>query len=201
MIKKESNLYKISYSIYCTQDKLNEILLSISAVLLFFMNCAIMYQVIARYCFNSPVAGLEEWEVLMIIWSTALGMVVCLHTNDHAKLDLILNYCPRWVHEIVYILNTVVVIIIGYVFIFGGIKSFKIQLKQTPQGMMLFSRAWYYSLPMIVMGILFIMFSVGKILGYLATRDKSIMDSVSEADMEYTVKDTTKVTERGSCYE
>ncbi|MEA4848460.1 MAG: TRAP transporter small permease [Clostridiaceae bacterium] len=200
-MKKGSVLYKIFYGIYRAQDKFNEIVLSISAVLLFVMTCAIMYQVIARYCFNSPVAGLEEWEVLMIIWSTALGMAVCLHKNDHAKLELVLRYCPRWVHEIVYSLNTAVVIIIGYVFISGGTKSFIIQMKQTPQGMMMFSRAWYYSLPMIVMGVMFVLFSMGKGCGYLATRDKLIMESTSELEMETELKHIAEIEGKGERYE
>lgn len=130
---------------------------------------AMFLNVILRYVFNNPIFWFDEMIVALLIWYSALGTVVCYWTNEHAVINFFLKFFSRGGKIFLMFLPHLVVAVTSCVFVIGGWQLFGLQMNQLPQGGLPFSRAYYYALPMIVMGILLTLCAVYRIIEYIAT--------------------------------
>jgi len=70
----------------------------------------------------------------------------------------------------------VVVAITSLVFVSGGITLFGLQVTKLPQGGLPFTKAYYYALPMIVMGAMMTICAVYRIVEYILTPKHVFLD-------------------------
>ena len=130
---------------------------------------AMFINVVLRYVFSCPVFWFDEMIVALLVWYSALGTVVCYWTNEHAVINFFLKFFNRSCKVFLMFMPHVLVAATSFVFVAGGIKLFGLQLNQLPQGGIPFSRAYYYALPMIVMGVLLTLCAIYRIVEYIKT--------------------------------
>ena len=63
---------------------------------------------------------------------------------------------------------------ISYVYVPAAWQLFNMQKKMPPVGGLPFCKAYYYALPVLVMGIIMLIMSVYKTIAFLVTGDESI---------------------------
>lgn len=134
-------------------------------------------QVFMRYFFNKPIYGLDELVTALMIWSMSLGFAIVYWENEHATIEFLMKYLPKVGKKIVYFMTNIIVLIEAIVFVPGGIKLFTMQAKTIPLGGLPFTKAYYYALPIIVMGILLFILSAFRAVEYAVTGDDTIMTS------------------------
>lgn len=133
---------------------------AVGAVSSFTFIFILFVQVMLRYLFNSPIYGIEETVIALMVWYSALGSAVVYWEKGHASIIYFLKFMPAFVQIGIRHLSNLLILATSSVFIYGGIGLFKIQLHTMPVGGLPITRAYYYGLPMIVMGILLVLFSI-----------------------------------------
>lgn len=128
----------------------------------------LVIQVIMRYVFSYPIYGLDETVIAMMVWTMSIGFVVVYWENEHAIIVWLLKHLPSWCRRAVNILTSLVALAASLVFITGGLTLFKIQVKTIPMGGLPFPRAWYYALPVIVMGALMLFLGAFRLIEFSA---------------------------------
>lgn len=175
MIKKSLTNVKIAKKIYYYADKFVCFIYLLAGITTSLFLGILFVQVFMRYVFNNPIYGLDEMVIALMIWSMALGFSIVYWRNEHAKIEFTMKYCPRIIHKSIYHLINLIVFLSGMIIASGAIKLFKMQSKMMPLGGLTFTKAYYYALPMIVMGLLLIFMSAIKTIVYIATDDDSIL--------------------------
>lgn len=130
---------------------------------------AMFLNVILRYVFNRPIFWFDEMIVALLVWYSALGTVVCYWASEHAVINYFLKFFNRYGKIFLMFVPHVFVAVTSVAFVVGGKLLFDLQVNQLPQGGLPFSRAYYYALPMIVMGVMLILCSVYRIAEYIKT--------------------------------
>lgn len=130
---------------------------------------AMFINVVLRYVFSCPIFWFDEMIVALLVWYSALGTVVCYWTNEHAVINFFLKFFNRTGKIFLMFMPHVIVAATSFVFVVGGKQLFALQINQLPQGGLPFSRAYYYALPMIVMGVLLTLCAVYRIVEYICT--------------------------------
>ncbi len=158
-------------------------LLSITAswIIALFM-LLLFIQVVLRYLFNSPVYGLDELVTAMMIWSMSIGWCTVYWANEHAVIEAIMKKAPPLFKHFMYHVTNIIVLVTHAVFIPGGLLLFKMQNAMTPVGGLPFSKAWYYALPILFMGIIMVILSAFKTIGYVITGDDKMIAPVTEEE-------------------
>ncbi|MDR3249421.1 MAG: TRAP transporter small permease [Treponema sp.] len=139
----------------------------------------LFFQVFMRFVFNSPIFGLDEMVTALMIWSMALGCPTVYWANEHAVIEALLKLFPSWGKKIVYHLTNLTVLVTSLVYVPGGIVLFKMQNRLRPVGGLPFSKAWYYALPVTVMGVLLVIFALYKTIAYIATGEDRLVKPVT----------------------
>lgn len=147
----------------------------VAGVAMMLLILLVAFQVMMRYVFNSPVYGVDEFVVFLLIWYASLGFIVVTWNNEHAKIEFFLKKCPHFVKVIEYITIYVVAFCFGCVLIDGGITLWGIQHKSATVGGLPFPRSYYYALPMIVCGILLCITTAFRVFSYLVLKDDALM--------------------------
>ena len=137
---------------------------------------AMVLNVIMRYVFSSPIWWFDEMIIALLVWYSALGTVVCYWTNEHAVIHFFLKFINRTGKLFFMFIPHVVVAITSLVFVSGGITLFGLQVTKLPQGGLPFTKAYYYALPMIVMGAMMTICAVYRIVEYILTPKHVFLD-------------------------
>ncbi len=124
-------------------------------------------QIFMRFCFNSPIMGIEESVTAMVVWFACLGAVAVTKENGHAQIEYFLSLLPKSWHKWLQIFVNILGIVIGYIFINGGKRQFKVQKLAAPAGGLPFSKCYYYALPIIVLGVLLIIVCLSRAIKFL----------------------------------
>lgn len=135
-----------------------------AAALLGLLMAALSVQIFRRALFNTPIFGIEEGVTAALVWFAALGAVVVTRQNGHAQVEFFLRFfrgpLRRAVNALAYVLGSFV----SALMVEGGLRLYKVQVKAVPQGGLPFGRAYYYALPMIVMGVLLVLVCVSQVI-------------------------------------
>lgn len=90
----------------------------VAGTLMVFMSLATVAGVIARYCFNSPLAWTEEFARYVFIWLIFMGAVVCTKQKAHIVVDAIIVLLPRRLQKAfaltVHVLVLLLVLLLAY---------------------------------------------------------------------------------------
>lgn len=81
--------------------KICEIVLVISIVAMILL---VFWQVICRFLIHMSVPYAEEFARLAIVWCILLGGALAVRTNDHIRVDSLVNVLPRAVQFILWLL-------------------------------------------------------------------------------------------------
>lgn len=95
-------------------------LVSLLAVMAF----AICYQVISRYIFNSPSMWTQELLRYSLIWLGLLGGGYCFIISRHLNLPFLIEKLNRHNAARLNLLNAILTMIFGFIFIFAGYQSY-----------------------------------------------------------------------------
>ena len=128
-------------------------------------------QVVMRYVFNHPIYGVDEWVTCLMIWYSSIGTAIVLWEEAHAMIVFFLKYFPKSFQWAVELLENLIIYVGAGVFIMAGRLLYKMQLKTLPVGGLPFSRAYYYALPIIVMGVLLAILETVRFLRFLFNRE------------------------------
>lgn len=128
-------------------------------------------QIFMRYVFNSPIKGIEESVTAMVVWFACLGAIAVTNDNGHAQIEFFLSWFPKKWHKWIQSFVNALGVIIGYLFIDGGKRQFRIQKLAAPAGGLPFSKCYYYALPVIVLGVLLIVISISRIIKFLCAAE------------------------------
>lgn len=131
---------------------------------------AIMVQVFLRYVVKKPIYGLDEWVAFMMIWYSAFGTVIVGWEEGHARIEFLLKKLPKGWKMFWNIVEYMLMILCGVTYIIGATTLFKLQIRTAVLGGIPFSRAYYYALPMGVMGGLLILMGLVRLVEFIVDR-------------------------------
>lgn len=140
----------------------------------FIFMALLFFQVVMRFVFKHPIFGIDEAVTALMIWTMCIGWCTVYWQNGHAVLEFIMKKMPVKFRRIVYTLTNILIAVISYVYIPAAWQLFNMQKKMPPVGGLPFCKAYYYALPVLVMGILMLIMSVYKTIAFLVTWDESI---------------------------
>ncbi|MEI4487360.1 TRAP transporter small permease [Frigidibacter sp. MR17.14] len=72
---------------------------AVALLLLAYMACAILAQIVGRYFFNYSIAWSEETATFAQIWLTLLGAGIAMRHNQHVGVDVLVRKLPRPVQQ------------------------------------------------------------------------------------------------------
>lgn len=127
-------------------------------------------QVFMRYALNRPIYGLDEWVICMMIWFSSIGSAVVFWEEGHARIEYFLQFFPKPYRLFWNVMEYVSVVICGIIFIIGSKSLFALQIRTAVLGGIPFSRAYYYALPVGVLGGLLILLSLVRLAEFLFDR-------------------------------
>jgi TRAP-type C4-dicarboxylate transport system permease small subunit len=103
-----------------TGRRLNKIYSAIGIFAMALMTACVIFAVIARYCFNISFRQMEEFISFVFAFTTFWGIGICILSNDHVKIDSIVNALPRPFRRIVKFFDFAVIILVLVVMIWYG---------------------------------------------------------------------------------
>lgn len=109
-------------------DKILEVL---GIICLSIMTVMIVYQVVARYVFNSPSAISEALAQFLFVWMIMFGSAYVYGTLEHLTIDLLKDKFPPKLNLIVEIITNIclfvfvllICVIGGYLYTVGQVKQ------------------------------------------------------------------------------
>tara|TARA_R110001583_G_scaffold28426_2_gene100871 strand:+ start:4249 stop:6201 length:1953 start_codon:yes stop_codon:yes gene_type:complete len=101
-------------------QSLEKILKGVLVSLLAVMSILIVYQVVARYVFNSPSAMSEELLRFSLIWLGILGAALCFMKSTHLSLPLLLDHVALSTRNKMELFNKYMYVMLGAVMAWGG---------------------------------------------------------------------------------
>ena len=179
-MKTQGPLYRLCSTLYNGMDAIVNILHTVCGMFTLGFFCLTFFQVVMRFCFGKPIFGIEEAVLATVVWTTALGMAIVYWHNEHPKLTVLMEILPSWLRILMHYVTSVIVLILGWFFLEGGLFFFQIQMKTTPTGGLPFCKAYYYALPMLVAGALLLVMAAIRILHFTVIKDESIMKDIPE---------------------
>lgn len=84
------------------------------------MTFCVIFAVIARYCFNVSFREMEEFISFVFAFTTFWGIGLCILSNDHVKIDSVVNALPRPLRRVVNFFDFAVIILVLGVMIWYG---------------------------------------------------------------------------------
>lgn len=156
-------------------DKFNRSLELVTGLVTFGFMMLLCFQVMMRYVFSRPIYGIDEAVTGLMIWCCAMAWCTVYWQNGHAILEFIVKRLPQRVRGVIFNFINVLIVVVTACYLSGGWKLFKLQLKQAPVGGLPFCKAYYYALPVLVMSVLLLVYSVYKLIAYFVLRDDLIV--------------------------
>lgn len=180
MKEKRSGAETAVRKVHSILDRGVHYLCDLTALLAAVFLCALFFQVTMRYVFNHPVYGIDEAVTAMMIWTMSLGFVAIYWNNENAVIEFIVEKCPHFVRVIMNYITELIVLVMGIILVPTGMKLFSLQVKTIALGGLPFSKAYYYALPVTVMGAMLAVLAAFRIIEYTITRDDSLLGGTTE---------------------
>lgn len=177
---KKSGAEAAVRKVHAWLDKGVSILCDLTALITAVFMIALFVQVTRRYVFNSPIYGIDEAVTAMMIWAMSLGFVEIYWYNENAVIEFIVAKCPHVVRVVMNYVTELIVLAMGVILVPTGMQLFSLQVKTIALGGLPFSKAYYYALPVTIMGAMLAVLAVFRIIEYTITRDDSLLSGTSE---------------------
>ncbi len=119
-----------------------------AALALGLMSALVIYQVAARYLFDSPPSWTEELARYLQVWLVLLAAPVCLRRGMHLAVDLLTPRLPAFAGSLVRAAILALVGGFGLIFAVQGVRLLRIAALQTSPALGI-SMIWpYLALPL-----------------------------------------------------
>ncbi|MDO4972602.1 MAG: TRAP transporter small permease [Eubacteriales bacterium] len=136
---------KILNQIKAVFDKILEVL---GIICLSIMTIMIVYQVVARYVFNSPSAISEAMAQFLFVWMIMFGSAYVYGTLEHLTIDLLKDKFPPRMNMIVEIITNICLFaFVLLICVIGGWKYTTGQVKQIDAALHISKSIMYASVP------------------------------------------------------
>ncbi len=123
-----------------------------------------------RYVINSTPTWVEQLSILLIAWITFLGAAVGVRRNSHLSIDFVREAMPRGPRLLLrYVADLYVIVFAGFMAWQGWRLVATNLTRKIP--MINFSESWRAA-PLMICGILMIVFAGAALAGRLAGRDE-----------------------------
>lgn len=131
----------------------------------------VQYQVIGRYVFNDTPTWAEALSMLLVLYVTAFGLAVGVRDAGHIGLESFVSLLPDvWQRRIEYLIHALVGLF-GALMVYGGWVWTKAKWDEVKPMLGVPDAVDY--IPLVIAGILIVMFSVEHIL---ALRDGTVVE-------------------------
>ena len=145
---------------------LANIILWLSGIALVAMTVTIAAQVFWRYVLNSSIMGSEPGSVMIMGWFIFLGAAVGIREGNHLSFDILLIVLPDRVKPYLHTMSDIAVSAFGFGMIWYGMLL-ALKTAQNTLPTLGISGAFDY-IPIVVGGVLAMLFSIERILRRLA---------------------------------
>jgi len=154
--KSEDNTFnsvQLNGKIWKLLDKISEISLKFSALLLLVIILAIWYQVFARLN-HIGTKGIVELGGYMLIWVCFFGIPYGLREGRHIRVDIVTSHMPKNIQTLFLIIGNSICVVFSLIITWEGIKLIR----------MFYEIAEYSIILLIPMYIVYIAMPIGMIL-------------------------------------
>ena len=103
-------------------DQILDLLIILASALLVFMMCAVCYDVIARYFFNSPTTWVGEISGIILLFLPFLIGGWVLKKDGHVKMDLLLDMMPPRTQIVLRIITSFMALLTCLILCYYGIR-------------------------------------------------------------------------------
>ncbi len=126
-------------------DKILEVL---GIICLSVMTVMIVYQVVARYAFNSPSAISEALAQFLFVWMIMFGSAYVYGTLEHLTIDILKDKFPPRMNMIVEIITNICLFaFVLLICVIGGYRYTTGQVKQIDAALHISKAIMYASVP------------------------------------------------------
>ena len=143
-------------------DKIEQIILTILAMLFAVMVIALFYQIVMRFVFENANAWSEELTRYSFIWMSMLGSSVATRRSRNMDVDFLVNLMPKPLKTVNSVVTKTLIILFILVIIIYGISLVGITHKQLSAGLRLPMSYMYAAVP--VGGVLMLIFTIEVII-------------------------------------
>ena len=123
---------------------INRILEAIIAALLVAAVGVAFIAVIYRYALDSALSWSFEVSLALLTYITFLGAYLALRTGAHLRVTILVDRMPRGVRGAAFLMNQVIIAIIGWIMFWEGGRQVLRFADQTTNVLEV-STAWYYA--------------------------------------------------------
>ena len=149
-------------------DLLSSITIVITGIAMVVMTAIFGWLVFGRYVLNATPTWVEQYSLLLIVNIAFLGASVGVHQKTHLGVSLFREMSPKPVRRVFDFLTHSILAGFGFLMAFYGYKltvfkwSAEIPLIRISEG--------WRSLPIIVSGILILLYSIGHLIHFFSNR-------------------------------
>lgn len=145
----------------------------VASALFIMLICASATQVFTRYVMNASLVGTEELARYCFIWMSLLGGSIAVGRWAHTSISVVYDLLPRVPQKLVFCLQNICVIVLGVLFIKGGITMMSVSASQLTPTLHIPKLVIYLAVPVSGFGMcLHAIEHICKALGELAGEEK-----------------------------
>lgn len=97
----------------------------VSVVILVLVTIVVIYSVLLRYAFKSPLAWSEEVARYMFIWMVFLGMSVAERTGDHFRIEVFIEMVPAKIRIFIEIILNILIFYALFILFREGVNYYE----------------------------------------------------------------------------
>lgn len=112
-------------------DKINEIFIMLSGILVMLVVCTISLEVVLRFFFNKPILYLIEFNQIFVVYITFLSAAWILKKEGHVEVDIVVEMLKPRAKAILGIITSFVGMIICFVIIVNGFQVALLHFKRS----------------------------------------------------------------------
>jgi len=149
---------------------LNAVAEKLSIGILAVMVVLVVSQVIARYCFQSPIPWTEQLSKYMFVWLVLISGSYMFGQRGHMNISFFKGKLPKQVQTVLdYVSELILLVFAGAVLLAGGYMALKIGIPQKDAALQISMGYVYSALP--ISGVLTLLYAVCN-LAELSQKEK-----------------------------
>ena len=143
----------------------NSLVNYVSIVLLTLMVFIVFYQVLTRYIFDFSSTTLQVFSLVFLVWFGFLGIAIGFRDRLHIGVDFIYNYFPNSIKMLCEIFTQLLVIAVGLLFLYDGMKFLTVASTSALPGTNFTSSVLYICIP--VTGVIMFFYGITHVVRLL----------------------------------
>lgn len=145
--------------------------LALSVVLLLVVVLSVQYQVFGRYVLNDTPTWAEALAMLLVLYVTAFGAAVGVRDGNHVGFDTVVQWLPKRMHCAVEVTAHGLVAVFGALMAHSGWRWSVAKWNEVKPMLGVPDAVDYF--PLVIAGVLIVMFSIEHMLARLRNQTVS----------------------------